>query len=114
MTPTHADEFLSLHVKYHIAEDAMIEAILRILGFDCASDEVDFDDYDSSFEVYNIRNDYRATKEQCEAIFELGFAKFWIHHLDKAETHYWLRTGEGPHESRKDASGNSFCPSRSL
>jgi hypothetical protein len=44
-----------------------------------------YDWYDSSFEVWNTRNDFEATDDHLRAVFALGFAHGWICFKDGTE-----------------------------
>ncbi len=75
---------------------------------------IGWDDYDCSLELKGVANDYRLTKEAWSAIKAAGFAKVYVNHLDKWETHYTFSDSKEfddgwrvsyPHK-RKDGTAN--------
>lgn len=68
-------------------EDKLTEA-----GVPC--DHIGWDYYDISLEIYEVPNDYRLSPEAQKVIFDTGFIKVYVNHLDKWETHYTWSSDE--------------------
>lgn len=49
---------------------------------------IGWDYYDCSLELERVGNDVRLTEAQQRVIFDAGFAKVYVNHLDGWETHY--------------------------
>jgi len=50
--------------------------------------EIRFDDYDESAELIGFPDSYNPTQEQLDAMFAIGFARFWIHFNDGNEMYF--------------------------
>ena len=55
-----------------------------------------WDQYDRSLEIYGVAPDYRLSEADLQVIREAGFAKCYVNHTDKWETHYGFRPGIAP------------------
>lgn len=47
-----------------------------------------WDSYDCSVEIYGVAPEFRLSDEVQRQIYEAGFAKAYVNHTDKWETHY--------------------------
>lgn len=51
-----------------------------------------FDHYDCSLELHGVADDYRMPENMQKIIYNAGFAKVYVNHINKWETHYsWDR-----------------------
>ena len=57
-------------------------------------EEASYDDYDYSCELFDVAEDYRLSSEAQKILHEAGFAKVYLNHIDKWETHYTFEPGE--------------------
>lgn len=69
--------FDATHAKAEIEESLTIEY-----------EELGWDPYDESLEIYGVAPDIRLDGPQLQAIHEAGFHKVYVNHIDKWETHY--------------------------
>ncbi len=68
-----------------------VEEKLLDAGLDFLVD-LGWDWYDCSLEIDSTPNDFRLSPEVQKIIFDCGFGKAYLNHLDKSETHYtWGR-----------------------
>jgi hypothetical protein len=76
---TFAADLYAKERAFENADDQMFEHLSRIFpGIDCQ--KITYDDYDFSFEVLGCTPfELNPTKEQLDAVKELGFLRFWIH-----------------------------------
>ena len=104
-TSTAADELFAAIGAAGVIEERVSNEVARILEFDWGQDppcdDITFDPYDASFELKGCRNDLLVMKDQCEQLWALGFDRFWLCHLDGAETYYWKGCSAGSRKERK-------------
>jgi hypothetical protein len=78
--------FADLMFDYHRAEsdftDALCDAGLEDWG------SIGGDWYDGSLELHKVPNDARLNEAVQRVIFDAGFVKVYVNHLDGWETHY--------------------------
>lgn len=55
---------------------------------DVPYDDLGWDHYDASLELLGMPKDYRLTEKAAGAIYDAGFSKIYLNHVDKWETHY--------------------------
>jgi hypothetical protein len=51
-------------------------------------EELGFDDYDCSLELFDVDDEYRLSVEAQKLIYDAGFIKVYMNHKNKWETHY--------------------------
>lgn len=56
-------------------------------------EDLDYDSYDHSVELYKMPNDYRMDEATQKAICGAGFWIAFVNHLDGSETHYYWPHG---------------------
>ena len=85
----------------HQAEEIIGDEIEKHFGEGCY-ERLTFDDYDTSMELKDARNDLRFPVEFQKQVWSWGFSRCWIVHQDGMETFYW-RDNPNPTEegSRK-------------
>lgn len=66
--------------------EAELEDVLDKAGV--PYENLGWDGYDASVEIRGVPADYRLTNEAQQAIFDAGFSKAYVNHVDKWETHY--------------------------
>ena len=79
----------------HYAENELEEAI------DAAGvpyESLGWDHYDCSLEVHGVPPEYRPSTEVIEIVRRAGFAKLYVNHTDKWETHYSFHNQHAPSE----------------
>lgn len=59
-----------------------------------------YDEYDCSVELYDVPPDHRLSEAAQRVIHAAGFAKAYVNHADKWETHYSYKHGEPFAESK--------------
>ena len=77
-----------------IAEDAKVaheELLCLLKAADIPFDRIGYDWYDRSLELYDVPPDYRLDDTAHAAIASCDFAKVFVNHTDKWETHYNFR-----------------------
>jgi hypothetical protein len=79
------------------AETELIEA-LQTAGV--PFERLGWDWYDISLELHGVPADYRLSEAAQRVVHEAGFAKVYVNHEDKWETHYSFHAG-GPFEASK-------------
>lgn len=85
MTDTIANRlFESSRIRGH-AEGDLSDA-LEAAGI--PFDDYGWDSYDGSLELKGVPDDFRLSSEQQTAIYKMGFAKVYVNHINKWETHY--------------------------
>lgn len=99
------DEMFSSQSRYLDLEDQISDAIASVLGFDWAhtgipAKDIKFDGYDRSFELTDVWDDLVISPEQCQKLFDMGFQRFWLNHLNGEETIYW-KNGDTIQSRRK-------------
>ena len=63
-----------------------------------------WDHYDNSLELHGVPENYRLSIEGQKVIWEAGFSKVYMNHINKWETHYSFRQADhsnGPFEESK-------------
>ena len=53
-----------------------------------------WDWYDCSLEIHGVAPDFRLSKEALQIVRDAGFARLYVNHADKWETHYTFKAGE--------------------
>lgn len=57
-------------------------------------EKLGWDYYDCSLELYGVADDYRLPPDVQKIIFDAGFIKVYVNHVNKWETHYtWSKDG---------------------
>lgn len=51
-------------------------------------ERIGWDWYDCSLEIFDVPSDYRLSEAAQRVIYDAGFAKAYVNHIDKWETHY--------------------------
>lgn len=51
-------------------------------------DHLGWDSYDNSLEIHGVAVDFRCSSEQLKLVWNMGFTKLYVNHIDKWETHY--------------------------
>lgn len=67
---------------------ADLSAILRASGVEFET--IGWDDYDTSLELHGVPSAYRLAPEAQRMLRDAGFAKVYVNHVDKWETHHSL------------------------
>lgn len=73
--------------------ESQLEELLEDAGV--PFERIGWDWYDCSLEIYGVPADYRLTPEARKVFADAGFAKCYVNHVDKWETHYGLGNSEG-------------------
>lgn len=79
---------------------AAAEIRARLTADGVPYDHIGWDDYDWSLEIYGVAPEWRMSEELLRYFHEGGFAKVYVNHTDKWETHYGL-DHRGPFERRE-------------
>jgi hypothetical protein len=107
-----AERYFALHRRLEGVEHDLICAMIVVMGeepngtWNLPFDDIEFDDYDSSFELTGMSDDnFCLTPEQNRALKELGFDRYWFRYISgKEDTHVCLDTisigsfGESPQQ----------------
>ena len=84
--------------KFRFADVAFAMTFLESKFEEALSDsglefeKLGWDYYDASLEIYDVPNDARLSEAQQKIIWDAGFGKVYVNHLDKWETHYSWKT----------------------
>lgn len=76
-----------LRSAHNVSEDLLYTRLSEIFGGDKFED-ITTDEYDNSLELIGAENGLRAGPEQEQAIYSMGFDRFWIRHFDGTEESY--------------------------
>src|SRR5689334_13751738 len=72
-------------------DDALYELEHGLREAGAPFDRLGRDDYDCSLEIHGVPADYRLSPEAQQFLHSAGFAKVYVNHADKWETHYNFR-----------------------
>jgi len=86
-------DFAELAFMYRRELCKFDDNILEITGWDDYGN-FGFDCYDMSIEIYEVPNDYILSEEAQKFIYDSGFLRCYVNHLDGWETHYVWRSEE--------------------
>lgn len=86
-----ADRLFDAHRVIGRAEGELYEELER-LGVPV--DDLGWDDYDESVELLGVAADYRLSVDAQRFLYEAGFQKVYVNHVDKWETHYTFNLTE--------------------
>jgi len=76
-----------LRSAHNVSEDLLYTRLSELFGGDKFED-ITTDEYDNSLELIGAENGLKAGPEQEQAIYSMGFCRFWIRHLDETEEAY--------------------------
>lgn len=102
---TLAEQVHAAKMESQRIEGVLYDALVKIFDFE------DFDDfhtdyYDNSLELSGAREELESiTDGQAKAVFDLGFAQFWINFMDETEIYFAMRDGKIRRGERKKKAG---------
>lgn len=86
------DKKQSIAARIFDADEARSELETQLEEAGALFERITWDWYDCSLELKDVPVDYRLSTEVQRVIQAAGFAKVYVNHLDKWETHYsWKR-----------------------
>ncbi len=82
-----SDNFSDILFKYQEARNRFEDGLYEASGFE-QFETIGGDAYDISIEFYGVASDAKLSEAAQKFIWDAGFTRCWLNHLDCSETYY--------------------------